>query len=946
MKQLLLTLCAVLYGFSALAQPKDDLVFTVNGPDYITVGTTATFTAVGPANVTGYLWSFEEGSPSLSTGETVTTVWNTPGTYEVKALALGQSSGIVSKMVTVYACDVSTLPWLEDFERPIGLDCWTVYDIDGDGHSWVTSEDMSNSISFSGSNAIGSASWIYGNGALTPNNWIVSPQITLPAEGNIVLAWMEMANHPSDYTEHYALYISTNGPDLFDFSKVWEGTVPSGQNWRQVTQSLNAYRGQTIHIAFRHYNCTDLFWLVLDDIRIAKTYTVDVTSADPSVGTVSGGGTFMQGNNTYVSASVTNPCYRFSYWEKNGSMFSQMSTITVSSDATLVAHFENKWTSYEEVTACGSYTWSKTGVTYNKSGKKYHTSVSSDGCPIRDTLKLTFVDHWGGTEQETSCGPFFWYKTLRTYNQAGKKYYTGTAEDGCPIRDTLELTLIDHYGSNETVTSCGPYYWAVADRTYNKGGKKVYNGTAGDGCPIRDTLNLTVVDHYGTNTVVTSCGPYVWDVNGKTYNKGGKKTYTGTAEDGCPIRDTLTLTVVDKYSSYTKVTNCGPYYWDKTDQTYNKSGKKYYKATAEDGCPIRDTLELTVYPSPTSYNYVENCGPYTWTVNGKTYNKSGVKTNKGTTDHGCPIYDTIELLIVTEWVNYTYVENCGPYTWATNGRTYNKSGIKTYKGTAADGCPIRDTLDLTIVDKWTSYQEIENCGPFTWWTNGKTYNKGGIKTYKGVADDGCPVYDTIYLNIVDKWTSYTYDTCCGPYTWWVNDKTYNKSGVKVAKGVAEDGCPTYDTLHLTIVDRWTSHAYVTNCGPYTWPVNGTTYNKSGVKTYKGTAEDGCPTYDTLTLTINNCNKNPENNSQFSTLNSQLSIYPNPTTGLVNIDVKSNSQLSNLNSQLTVEVLDLVGRRVALFENSTTLDLSGLADGTYTLRITMPDGVAVRKVVKK
>ena len=50
--------------------------------------------------------------------------------------------------------------------------------------------------------------------------------------------------------------------------------------------------------------------------------------------------------------------------------------------------------------------------------------------------------------------------------------------------------------------------------------------------------------------------------------------------------------------------------------------------------------------------------------------------------------------------------------------------------------------------------------------------------------------------------------------------------------------------------------------------------------------------------------------------------------------------------MTVEVLDMVGRRVAVFENSTDLDLSHLANGTYMLRVTLPDGVAIRKIVKR
>lgn len=51
-------------------------------------------------------------------------------------------------------------------------------------------------------------------------------------------------------------------------------------------------------------------------------------------------------------------------------------------------------------------------------------------------------------------------------------------------------------------------------------------------------------------------------------------------------------------------------------------------------------------------------------------------------------------------------------------------------------------------------------------------------------------------------------------------------------------------------------------------------------------------------------------------------------------------------QFSIEVLDLAGRRVVRFENTSTLDLSKLAEGTYTLKVTLPDGVTRRRVVKK
>ena len=69
----------------------------------------------------------------------------------------------------------------------------------------------------------------------------------------------------------------------------------------------------------------------------------------------------------------------------------------------------------------------------------------------------------------------------------------------------------------------------------------------------------------------------------------------------------------------------------------------------------------------------------------------------------------------------------------------------------------------------------------------------------------------------------------------------------------------------------------------------------------------------------------------------ISLYPNPTTGVLHI---GNGEATH------VDVLDIVGRLVARYENTNTIDLSKLPAGSYTLRITLPEGVLVRKVVKR
>ena len=68
----------------------------------------------------------------------------------------------------------------------------------------------------------------------------------------------------------------------------------------------------------------------------------------------------------------------------------------------------------------------------------------------------------------------------------------------------------------------------------------------------------------------------------------------------------------------------------------------------------------------------------------------------------------------------------------------------------------------------------------------------------------------------------------------------------------------------------------------------------------------------------------------------LTFHPNPTSGTITF---------NCTDIRKVEVMDAMGRMVAIFENSNVIDLSKLGKGYYAMRITTDNGVAIRKVVR-
>ncbi len=72
--------------------------------------------------------------------------------------------------------------------------------------------------------------------------------------------------------------------------------------------------------------------------------------------------------------------------------------------------------------------------------------------------------------------------------------------------------------------------------------------------------------------------------------------------------------------------------------------------------------------------------------------------------------------------------------------------------------------------------------------------------------------------------------------------------------------------------------------------------------------------------------------------SQFSIYPNPTTGYLNIEYPK--------ELLSITVFNQIGQKVLTFNNTKTVDISSLANGMYFVKLKAIDGATTTKKVVK
>lgn len=109
-----------------------------------------------------------------------------------------------------------------------------------------------------------SASFINNFGALTPDNWLVSPQ--LPLNG-VLKVWMK-GQDTDEYQEHVAIYVSTTSNNVAGFTDIVLPKTIVTNEYVEYTVNLSQYAGKQGYIAIRHFNCTDLFRLNVDNFGL------------------------------------------------------------------------------------------------------------------------------------------------------------------------------------------------------------------------------------------------------------------------------------------------------------------------------------------------------------------------------------------------------------------------------------------------------------------------------------------------------------------------------------------------------------------------------------------------------------------------------------------------------------------------------------------------------
>lgn len=185
---------------------------------------------------------------------------------------------LLAALFAGFAMNAQTTFFSDDFNDEDVSD-WTLYDEDGDTNFWadlfVVEDGNGNPVT---PVSIISRSWQ--GFPLTPDNWIVSPAIDLTtASGNVQLTWKVQAAAAEWDLEKYTVYVGTSS-DIVDleaatvtFTEIYDDPADAGTQYER-SLDLSSLSGETVYIAFRHHDVTDMDFLSIDDVMVSGVLAV------------------------------------------------------------------------------------------------------------------------------------------------------------------------------------------------------------------------------------------------------------------------------------------------------------------------------------------------------------------------------------------------------------------------------------------------------------------------------------------------------------------------------------------------------------------------------------------------------------------------------------------------------------------------------------------------
>ncbi len=555
---------------------------------------------------------------------------------------------------------------------------------------------------------------------------------------------------------------------------------------------------------------------------------------------------------------------------------------------------------YDTVIACDEYVWH--GRRHTSSDDYVNLDVTKFfGCDSNEYLRLTIKNSSHLSFNVTACDSFVWENNDSSllFNTSGKYVnHYNNAGNQCPSADTLYLNINRNTSSCIYDTACDMLIWShhryhdwiddIYDTVIYQSGMYVYRYFTPDGCYSIDTIFATVYPNVNKRYDTTVCNSMTWVNHGwnNAYTEATNGQYVSYTHDyqmvyngyfQCLNTDTLRLKLYKDQKVDMRDSACSyeKYYWRRWRGQHllplAKAG--IYKDTVHNVfegkyCDSIISLQFVIYNDDTikmSDVICQDLAPYRW-IDGIGYSTSISDTVRHIDRHNgvCDSVYTLKLKVNDTFYVADYAVVCRtdlPYKW--NGVWFDDAYMQNTTLKSKDDCDSTIVMQLAVNDNtYDAFtQNICDTGAFRWLNHGLDTNIITAGTYRHSYIDGnnCPSTDTLHVFVRQSSHDTIMRDVCDKYVWhWQRygnmafDTAITTNGVYLHSYINDNNCPSVDTLHIRVRYNSSTLYKDTACEKYRWFLRGSfvdEYTIGGRYYSDYLSDEGCPSVDTLQLTI-------------------------------------------------------------------------------------------------
>jgi hypothetical protein len=280
----------------------------------------------------------------------------------------------VAQVTNFGTCSVSTFPFADYFESLSDIDCWRIYDKDGNGLQWELYPIIHVKT--------GKYNIRHKDSESDQDGWLVTPKMILPADKGCKLSFSSWNIVFMGFGKNSILVSEGSpDPDVGPYTEIWSQTSGNTE-WETISVSLEAYKGKEVYIAFRYESPGSHSWY-LDDVTVeafsGKDAGVIAVNAPKS------------GGNLTDAETVTVKVKNFGYETLNSIPVSY----AIDGQSAVSETITESVAGFQEIT----YSFSKKAdlSTAGDHALKVYTSLSGDGDPGNDAKTVT-VSNYGECE--------------------------------------------------------------------------------------------------------------------------------------------------------------------------------------------------------------------------------------------------------------------------------------------------------------------------------------------------------------------------------------------------------------------------------------------------------------------------------------------------------------------------------------------------------------------